>query len=568
MRSDPRQVVYTLMARCRDCHRCLRVCPVSAIGMADGQAAVDARRCIACGACIRECPQGAKTFRRDIDAAQALIDSGAPAAASLAPSFVAEFSGWQRGRVASALRQLGFAHVAETAVGAWYCAQETAAAMQPGGACVCTACPAVVNFVEKYRPDLAERLVPAASPMVAHARHIKAKLGRGARVVFIGPCVAKKTEAERPDASAVDVVLTFTELRDWLARRGIDLAACEDSGFDDTPAGQSRLFPLPGGLLKTAALEADPASPEHLMVSGPGPVKAALDALAAGLESGIEPLFCQDGCLGGPGFSETRNIYARRRELIAYNAEKAREGAAPRPAAGLQAGYAARPLERRSFTEEEIEGVFAATGKLDQEQRLNCGACGYDSCRDKAIAVLEGMAVPEMCIPLMRRMAEQRTDKIIATSPNGIVLLNSALQIISMNSAFRHMFLCTDELIGRPVSYLMDPEPFEKVASGAVEQFNAVTRHAKYSLVCRQIIYPLPQEGQVACILVSLDDSPSASAKAEALRDKTLSQAQQLLEHQISMAQHIAKYLGESTAHGEELVRKIMELGEADGRGG
>ena len=567
MPSDPRQVVYTLTARCRDCHRCLRVCPVSAIRMADGQAAVDPARCIACGACIRECPQGAKTYRRDIDAAQAFIDSGAVVAASLAPSFAAEFRGWRRGRVVSALRKLGFAHVAETAVGAWHCAKETAAAMKPGGPCVCTACPAVVNFVEKYRPDLADRLVPAASPMVAHARHIKAKLGGGTRVVFIGPCVAKKTEAERPGASAVDTVLTFAELKEWFARKGVDLAACEESGFDETPAGQSRLFPLPGGLLKTASMDTDPASPAQLMVSGPDEVKGAMDALAAGLEAGIEPLFCKDGCLGGPGFGEAGNVFERRVELVRYNSETA-AGAAAATAADLKADYAGRPVERPVFTEQQIEAVFAATGKMDNEQRLNCGACGYNTCRDKAIAVLEGMAVPEMCIPLMRRMAEQRTDRIITTSPNGIVLLNKELQIISMNPAFRQMFACTDELIGRPVSYLMDPEPFEKVAAGEVEQVNCVTRHEKYGLVCRQIIYAMPQERQIACILVNVEDSRNASAKAEHLRNKTLAQAQQLLEHQISMAQQIAKYLGESTAHGEELVRKIIELSETNEQDG
>jgi iron only hydrogenase large subunit-like protein/uncharacterized Fe-S cluster-containing protein len=532
--------------------------------MADGQAAVDAGRCIACGACIRECPQQAKTYRRDIDAAQALLDSGAVTAASLAPSFPAEFPGWQRARVAAALRKLGFAHVSEAAIGAWHCAKASAAALKAGEASVCTACPAVVNYVEKYRPELADRLVPVASPMVLHARHLKEKLGAAAKVVFIGPCVAKKTEAARAGARAVDVVLTFGELREWLTRKGIDLAACEESGFDELPGGAARLFPLSGGLLKTAALDTDPASPVYLMAAGPGQVKEALAAAAGGLEAALEPLFCKDGCLGGPGYGEPRNVFERRAEIVRYNSSAAPGPETPEPA-DLAASYGQlAPVPRPAFTEEQIEAVFAETGKMDKEQRLNCGACGYDSCRDKAIAVLQGMAVPEMCIPLMRRMAEQRTDRIITTSPNGIVLLNSRLEILGMNPAFRQMFSCTDELIGRPVSYLMDPEPFEKVASGAAEQLNSVVRYENYGLVCRQIIYALPQEKQVVCILVGVEDSRNASARAEHLRNKTLAQAQELLEHQVSMAQEIAKYLGESTARGEELVRKIMELSETD----
>lgn len=563
MQSDPRQVVYTLTARCRDCHRCLRVCPVSAIKMADGQAMVDAARCIACGACIRECPQQAKTYRRDIDAAQAFIDSGAPVAASLAPAFAAEFPGWQRGRVVAALRKLGFRHVSETAIGAWHCARASADALKAGTGSICTACPAVVNFVEKYRPELAGELVPVASPMVIHARRLKELLGAGSRAVFIGPCVAKKTEIGRPGAEAVDAVITFTELREWLVRKGVDLAACEESGFDEQPCGAARLFPLSGGLLKTASLDTDPASPAHLMAAGPAQVREALDAVGEGLVAGLEPLFCKDGCLGGPGFSAAGNAFGRRAELLRYNSGA--PAGPDTPAPDLAASYGTQPaVPRPVFTEERIEAVFAATGKMDKEQRLNCGACGYPTCRDKAVAVLEGMAVPEMCIPLMRRLAEQRTDKIISTSPNGIVLLDTKLEIIGMNPAFRQMFCCTDELIGRPISYLMDPEPFEKVSSGAAEQFNAVVRHEKYSLVCRQIVYPLQQDGQVACILVNLTDSRGAAEKVERLRDKTLSQAQDLLEHQISMAQELAKYLGESTARGEELVRKLMELDEAD----
>ena len=568
MPSDPRQVVYTLTARCRDCHRCLRVCPVNAIKMADGQATVDGARCIACGACIRECPQGAKTYRRDIDSAQAFIDSGAVTAVSLAPSFAAEFPGWQRGRVVAALRKLGFKHVSETAIGAWHCAKACAEALTARTGSICTACPAVVNFVEKYRPDLTDKLINTASPMVIHARHIKEKLGPAARVVFIGPCVAKKTEIARAGAEAVDAALTFGELREWLARKGIDLSACEESGFDELPCGAARLFPLSGGLLKTAMLDTDPCSAVHFTAAGPAQVKEALGALAEGLEAGLEPLFCKDGCLGGPGFSAPGNAFARRTELIKYNTSAPAAGEVP-TAPDTSAAYGLqKPLPEPAFTEEQIEAVFAATGKMDKDQRLNCGACGYDSCRDKAIAVLAGMAVPEMCIPLMRRMAEQRTDKIISTSPNGIVLLNSKLEIIGMNPAFKTMFCCTDELIGRPISYLMDPAPFEKVSSGAEPQFNAVVHHEKYSLHCRQIVYPLQQDGQVAAILVALEDNRGAAARAERLRGKTIEQAQQLLEHQVSMAEQIAKYLGESTAHGEELVRKLMELSEADDKDG
>ena len=563
---NPRQVVHTLTARCRDCHRCIRVCPVKAISIADGQAAVDEKRCIACGACIRECPQGAKTYRRDTDAVQSLIDSGARVAVSLAPSFAAAFGGWQRGRLVSALRRLGFCDISETAIGAGYSALQSAREMAgEHNHCICSACPAVVNFVEKYQPELAEKLVRAASPMLAHARHIKARLGADVAVVFIGPCVAKKTEAMRPDVAAdVSAVLTFEELQEWLERKKIELASCEESDFDDFPVTSSRLFPLSGGLLKTAALDSELTSAHYAAVTGPASVREALSAIADGSSLRLEPLFCPEGCINGPGLKSELNLFARRALITDYNTALPQKPGGKPLDINLSAHYApSSDISRRQFTPEQIQAEMERTGKGDKEQQLNCGACGYNSCREKAIAVLENMAVPEMCIPLMRRRAEQRTDKIISFSPNGIVLLNAGLEIVSMNQAFSQMFSCTDELIGKRISQLMDAEPFEKVASGYLEQFSAVVRHSRYGLLCRQIIYALPEENQVVGLFMGMDAGEDRRRIAQ-LRSQTVTQAQELLDHQISMAQELAKYLGESTARGEELVRKLITLSQAD----
>jgi iron only hydrogenase large subunit-like protein/uncharacterized Fe-S cluster-containing protein len=539
--------------------------------MADGQATVEPSRCIACGACIRECPQGAKTYRRDIDTAQALIESGAAVAVSLAPSFAAAFGGWQRGRLVSALRKLGFSHVAETAIGAWYTARRTCECMRSGpDARICTACPAVVNYIEKYSPGTAGRLVPIVSPMVAHARHIKAKLGPQTKVVFIGPCVAKKSEMDRPDiAGSVDAVLTFDELSEWLNRAGIELSSCEESDFDDFPCGDSRLFPLSGGLLKTAELDTELTSAVNTVACGPESVKEAVAAMSDGLDMRLEPLFCREGCINGPGFKSDKSLPQRRADILDYNAQPKPKSCADGAAPDLSAAYAPNAdYKPSSFSEEEIEAVLERTGKRDPDQRLNCGACGYPSCRAKAIAVLEGMAVPEMCIPLMRRLAEQRSDLIISTSPNGMIMLNSELEILSMNPAFKKMFCCTDELIGRRISYLIDSEPFEAVSSGTQERVNAVIRHSKYSLVCRQIVYALPEEKQIVGIFVNLTEAADSTERIEKLRNQTITQAQELLDHQLSMAQQIARYLGESTARGEELVQKLIKLSEADDKDG
>jgi len=212
--------------------------------------------------------------------------------------------------------------------------------------------------------------------------------------------------------------------------------------------------------------------------------------------------------------------------------------------------------------------VLAMTGKLSPEDELNCGACGYASCRDKAVAVIRGMAEPEMCIPYMRRLAEQRTDRIIETSPNGIVIVDDRLNIISMNPAFRRYFMCTEAILGKRISYLMDPDPFERVVSGAEKIVETVARHDRYHIICHQIIYSLAEENQYVGIFVNITRSQADREKLDQLRAQTIAQAQELLEHQIDMAQRIGQFLGESSAQGEKLVENLMNMARSEQQSG
>jgi iron only hydrogenase large subunit-like protein/uncharacterized Fe-S cluster-containing protein len=576
MLQHPRQVVFTLSARCRDCYRCLRVCPVKAIRMREGQAYVDERLCLGCGTCIRECPQGAKTYRMDIDLAQDLLELKVPVAASVAPSYAAVYTPWQRSRLASALRALGFAEVHETARGAGEVASATIQAAQASGARaqVCTACPAVVHYVERYRPELAGTLVQVVSPMIAHAKYLKARLGQHARVVFIGPCVAKKIEAQRPEYKGlVEVVLTFQELEEWFARRGVVLANCEESGFDGDALAEARFFALPGGLLKAAHLDHGGMHRELTHVSGPQEVKEALDEVArrgsGEAFSLVEPLFCSQGCINGPGVPSGTNVFERKGKLLEYvhsrsfsaaEAPAVTEGALTMPQ--LRAQYAAAPEALREVAPEEIAQVLARTGKYAAEDELNCGACGYATCREKAQAVVRGMAEVSMCMPYMRRLAERRTDRIIETSPNGIVTLDEGLHIMSMNPSFRRFFVCSDALIGKHVSCLMDPAPFEKLAAGTVDQLEETVRHASYNLVCHQQMYAMRDDRHFVGIFVDVTKYQNNQAQLAKLKEETQAQAKDLLRHQIGMAQKLAQFLGESTARSEELINKLISQQE------
>jgi iron only hydrogenase large subunit-like protein/uncharacterized Fe-S cluster-containing protein len=560
------QIVFTNRARCRDCYRCIRVCPVGAIGIQDGQAFVDEQRCISCGTCIRECPQQAKTYRNDLADVQDMVRRDRRVAVSLAPSFACLYEPWQIKRIPSMLRRLGFSYVAETAVGAGLVSEsmKDLMAQQPSKTWLSTACPAFVRYILHYRPELKSHLMPLVSPMMAHARHLKSKLGGETKVVFVGPCVAKKYEVRRDAEKWVDAVLTFDELRQWFEQEKIVPANFEESAFDEQPSKTAVVYPLEGGGLKTSDLDVNPFELRTLAVSGFDEINDTLDSIAR-LAPGsvIEPLFCTQGCINGPLLRTDKPLFERRRAVLNYCAS-CQEPAVPASAAALDltCAFNEQAWTEEDFSEEQIRRVLEKTGKLNPEDQLNCGACGYSSCRRQAKAVLRNMAEIDMCVPYMRRLAEQRTDKIIETSPNGIVILDMSLSILHMNSSFKKLFMCTHSALGKPISYLMDAEPFEKVAVGELEQHHAAVHHRKYSLVCQQIIYALPQEGQIVGLFVDLTGMMKNKDKYDQLQSQTLEQARTLLRHQTEMAGKIAEYLGASAAQSEQLLVNLMRIAE------
>ncbi len=567
MSSEPNnnQIVFTNKARCRDCYRCIRVCPVKAIGLRDGQAYVDETKCTSCGTCIRECPQHAKSFRNDLDRVIGLIASGKKTAVTIAPSFASFFEQWQIKRLPSALRKLGFNYISETAVGAYFVAKETAeyAKKNPAKVHITTACPAVVNYIELYKPELINCLVPLASPMIAHGRIIKEKLGSDTAVVFIGPCVAKKAEVQNSNGE-IDYALTFLELQQWFEMENIDLAEFEESDFDETPQGWARNFPLAGGALQTGLLSTDMLDENIISVTG----FEEMNNILKGINSHskpmiIEPLFCDQGCINGPAAHTEDYIFRRRKAVLDYTNKTHKDEKTESIKVDLTVDFKDKHVfDEKKITESDITKILTMTGKENPQDQFNCGACGYPTCRDQAIAVIKGMAEADMCIPYMRRLAERRTDKIIDTSPNGIVILDEHLNIVSMNNSFKTLFLCTEAVCGKKISYLMDPEPFDMVASGQREMTEMTVEHAKYSLICHQIIYSLREENQYVGIFVNMTNSLKNKKQLDEIRAKTVMQAQNLLTHQIDIAGQIAQFLGESTSESEKLLENLMELGQ------
>lgn len=563
---DRKTVVYTTKAKCRDCYRCVRVCPVHAIKMKDGQAQVITENCIACGTCVTECPQHAKTYTTDYGKVLQMLEGDHSLIISVAPSFAGYYSEWEQKRLPSALRALGFHYITETAVGAWYTAKASFQYINnhPNENHICTACPAVVNYINTYAPQYSSCLVPVTSPMIVHARMLKHQYPK-AKIVFAGPCIAKKDEAlQQNNENIVDAVLTFEELDELFRLKEIALDSCEESLFDQEAHSNARLFPLEGGLLKTAGESTDILDCHIVALSGFSEIKEILHSLKKDGKKKfiIEPLFCRYGCINGPVANKSKNIFTKREAVTEYAAqsqEKENEEQEIVPQF-VETNYPYKPHKEKVYAEEQIKEVLASIGKYLPEDELNCMACGYDSCREKAIAVLEGLAEPDMCMPFMRRVSEQKFETLIQFDPNGIVTMNPKLEIMHMNDAFKKIFACSDAIIGKNIAYLIDPEPFEKLTTSDMDLVRETIHYPNYNITAHVVIYRIPNQEQYVGIFMDVTTFQNSREKLSDIKAETLSKAQELLDHQVGMAQELARFLGEHTAKEEFLLNRLIEL--------
>lgn len=403
-------IVSTITDQCKRCYSCVRECPAKAIRVIDGQAQVIYDRCIACGHCVKVCSQDAKQIYSEIDITYKLLEEG-NTIAIVAPSFAASFPDDYK-KLPSALRKLGFSKVIETAFGADLIANNYVQEIHndDGKTIISSACPAIVSYIEKYYADLVPNLAKVVSPMIALGRYLK-KEDENLKIIFIGPCVAKKNEAEDENvAGVIDAVLTFTELKEILDEQNINVNNCEESDFDGPHAMMGKAYPLAGGLLKTTDVNDDILEKDIIVVEGKKKVLEIIDEIANNHINAkfTDILFCE-GCISGPAIDTELNYYARREKVINYIDEKLHSTDKRVWKSNL---YNARKLDlTRNFKidnqrkpmpdEEQIRKILAETKKYSVKDELNCGACGYISCREYAIAIAKGLAEKEMCLPFL-----------------------------------------------------------------------------------------------------------------------------------------------------------------------
>lgn len=405
-KSYKNQLVFTIKDRCRVCYTCVRECPVKAIRIINGQAEVVSERCIGCGNCVKVCSQGAKIFLQSKYEVYELLESSDKVAALVAPSFPAEFEELEDpGVLVGMLRALGFSYVFEVGFGADMVARQYARLFEenPGIGYISSDCPATTFYIRHYYPHLVPRLAPLVSPMVAMTRIVRAAYGENLKVVFIGPCIAKK--AESPE---VDEAITFSELRELLLEKNIQPAHVQPSDFDPPRAGKGGIFPVSRGLLQTTNIREDVTVLDLVVAEGKESFKEAVREFDSGLISTHHlELLCCKGCIMGPGMSKNGERYARRTRVARYVRRKLtpeflkewQQNVEKFSHIDLSTSFTPEDRRQPLPTQQQIEEVLKKMGKLTPRDHLNCGACGYDTCTDHAVAIVLGYAEPEMCLP-------------------------------------------------------------------------------------------------------------------------------------------------------------------------
>ncbi len=556
-------VIKTNLANCVDCYKCVRACPVKAIKVTEGQARIQPELCVECGSCVRVCPQKAKVGIETLQTVKDLIAGEARVVCSIAPSFASLFTPETVKKVPTALRKLGFTYIGETAEGAEHISHAAMEVLEPGTAF--TACPAFVSYVEKYKTEYLPYLSPIVSPLIGHAKILKKRLGEDIKVVFIGPCIAKKQEIRRPEYKGlVTEAITFWEIFNWLEEENIKIEELEDSEFDgEGDFVTARMFALAGGMLNTCGLDDSLCQEDILHINGFTEIKELFDLPHEEWNfKAVEPLFCKGGCIGGPAYGNKNNFYERKQALLQYQKTSKPHGKTTYyQDLDLSTFFYKRDSSQRieDVSDENIKKIFQMTGKDNPENRLDCGACGYNNCRDKAAAVYLGMADISMCMPMMRKKAQKKADKILEASPNAIVIVDETLSMIKMNNAFHKMFMCSDKLLGREISYLIDDENFAKTL-----ETNKVSEgiKSKYGVLYREYIFRI--ENEIVGILSPVKKDVEEDKVKKLKKEQSIKHLETLLTNQINFAKLLTGELGKFSAENEEFLNKLLTLYKED----
>ena len=544
-------------SNCKNCYKCIRHCPVKAIRFSGNQAHIIGNECILCGQCFVVCPQNAKQIIDETEKVKVFLQSGDPVIVSLAPSFVANYDDVGIGAMREALKKLGFYDVEETAIGATMVKREYERMLreEERDIIITSCCHSVNLLIQKYFPAELEYLADVLSPMQAHCTDIK-KRYPSAKTVFIGPCVAKKDEAEYYEG-IVDAVLTFEELTEWLRKEKIEI----DKTMDTAEESRARFFPTTGGILKT--MTQDMPNYTYLAIDGVENCIAALRDIESGKIHNcfIEMSACAGSCIGGPVMEKYHRSPIKDYMSVANFAGKKDFEVEQLSAGELKKQFTYIEHKLTMPSEAEIASALRQMGKMKTSDELNCGSCGYNSCREKAIAICQGKAEISMCLPFLKDKAESFSDAIVNSSPDGLIVLNESLEVQQINdAALRLMNLrASTDVLGEPVVRILDPKVFLQVQETGRNLHGKTVYLAEYKRYVELTVVHEKDSRVLVAILRDITGRETEREKKEKIRNQTIEVADKVVEKQMRIVQEIASLLGETAAETKIALTKLKE---------
>ncbi|HKL98331.1 MAG TPA: [Fe-Fe] hydrogenase large subunit C-terminal domain-containing protein [Mobilitalea sp.] len=546
-------------SNCKNCYKCIRHCPVKSISFSDHQARIIQDQCILCGECFVACPQNAKEIRNDVQLVKKLLALGKPVYASIAPSFVANYTGCDIHTIETALKKLGFSGAEETALGATIVKKKYEEMIASGNSkvIISSCCHTVNSLIQKYYPEALPYLANVISPMQAHCLKIKEKYPE-AYTVFIGPCISKKEEAELYPG-IVDCALTFEELSAWLVEEAITIQVAEKS--DDLAEGRARLFPVTGGIIRS--MNKPDATYDYISIDGIEHCKSVLKNIIEGSLSHlfIEMSACVGSCTGGPAMDKDHRTPISDYIAVKSYSKKNDFEITPPDATKMKKSFTYIGSNNQMPGSAAISEILSKMGKATSEQELNCGSCGYNTCRDKAIAVYQGKADLTMCLPFLKEKAENFSDNIIYNMPNGVIVMNENLEVQQINRAARQILNINNKLdiLGCPVVRILNPAAYLEVMNNGItirDKLNYLAEYQKY--IEETIIYD-----KVYHIIISILRDITAEEKLKLQKEdtnkRTIEITDNVIEKQMRVVQEIASLLGDTAAETKIALSNLKE---------
>lgn len=557
--------IYTEPDNCQDCYKCIRECPVKAIRIRDNKAHIIEERCIYCGHCTLVCPTGAKKIRDGVSRVKITLQNNPKVILSLAPSYVSEFENVPAENLIDAIRKLGFYAVSETAIGAELVSAKVNTYLQqsPPGVYISSACPVIVEYIRKYSNEHISAITPVLSPMLSHAKALKAMYGNDIKVVFAGSCICKKLEADN-FKELVEVAITFKDLKAWFEREKIDLnnpVKDDNNSFIPYNSGLGSLYPLEGGMLP--GLIKDDKKIIKMAFSDLENIKGVIKDLDDKREKDslfLELLACKGGCINGPAKLSPTSLAIKRYKILNNIHKKHGNPVEDFKELDLSAQYLPDlNMQEKHYTEKEIKQALSAVGKTNAEDELNCSGCGYDSCRDFAVAMLEGRAEENMCVSYMRKVAHDKATVLLQKIPAGVLLVDADMRIVDMNE------FCAN-LLGEDVRTIYEVSPglqgmelgkvcsfselfYAALSTGEETRERQIRENDKIWLLS---IYNIQPNRLVFGILQDLREP---YVRKEWMLEKT----QDVIKKHMETVQQVACLLGENAAFTDATLRAVME---------